>query len=317
MLTEAVGNMELVWQHMEGVVAIVRLASGVTNPLGSPMVGELLSVVERVRDDPEAKALLLTSESERFFSIGLDIPELIGYDKEGFRQFARMFDRLCIELYRMPKPTVVAIRGHATAGGAILALCGDHRVMTSGRGLHGGLKRHLYPGGHDDWCLTYKEPLFSHSGEVVGLVGISRDLNVPALPDTDLHGLAGQEACQGNVPRDAAAQGRRHRGGFVFFRLADLEPRIRLPEIDLLASQGAFDRAFPGLAVATGSRLLRGQLVIVAPGGTGRSFVEDDLLREPGLGRAAAATTTTATAPAEATLFPVDQDLAALGELDL
>lgn len=129
--------MEQVWQHMEGSVAIVRLASSITNPLSSMLVGELLGVVQSVRDDPEARAMLLTSESDRFFSIGLAIPELIEYDKEQFREFAQMFDRLCIELYSLPKPTVVAIRGHATAGGAILALCGDHRVMTSGRAVMG------------------------------------------------------------------------------------------------------------------------------------------------------------------------------------
>ena len=66
----------------------------------------------------------------------------------------------------------------------------DTQVLREGRGLYGQLKRHLYPGGHDDWCLTYKEPLFDHDGEVIGLMGISRDLNVPALPDTDLQGLS-------------------------------------------------------------------------------------------------------------------------------
>ena len=66
----------------------------------------------------------------------------------------------------------------------------DFQVMREARGLHGQLKRHLYPGGHEDWCLTHKEPLFDHDGEVIGLVGISRDLNVPALPDTDLQGVS-------------------------------------------------------------------------------------------------------------------------------
>ncbi|NIP33833.1 MAG: hypothetical protein GWN18_02750, partial [Thermoplasmata archaeon] len=39
--------------------------------------------------------------------------------------------------YSLPKPTVMALRGHATAGGAILALAGDHRIMTSGRAVMG------------------------------------------------------------------------------------------------------------------------------------------------------------------------------------
>jgi len=129
--------MEQVWLHKEGVVAIVRLAKGVTNPIGMQMVEELTARIREVRDDPEARALMLTSESDRFLSIGLDLPELMGYDRVQFAEFIAKFDRLCLELYSLPKPTVVAIRGHATAGGAILALCGDHRVVTSGRAVMG------------------------------------------------------------------------------------------------------------------------------------------------------------------------------------
>jgi enoyl-CoA hydratase len=132
-----VDDMSDVWTRMEGPVAVVSLAKSITNPLGSMLVGELLGAVQNVRDDPEAKAMVLTSESDRFFSIGLDIPELIELEKDKFADFAEMFDRLCLELYAMPKPTVAAIRGHATAGGAILALCADHRVMTSGRSVMG------------------------------------------------------------------------------------------------------------------------------------------------------------------------------------
>jgi enoyl-CoA hydratase/carnithine racemase len=128
---------EQVWVHNEDSVAIVRLAKSITNPIGTQLLNDLAAAVRKVRDDPEARALMLTSESERFFSIGLDIPELIDCDKETFAKFIKRFDQLCIDLYSLPKPTVAAIRGHATAGGAILALCCDHRVMTSGRAVMG------------------------------------------------------------------------------------------------------------------------------------------------------------------------------------
>jgi enoyl-CoA hydratase/carnithine racemase len=136
-MTRMVGSMADVFTRMEGPVAVVSLAKSVTNPLGDLLVGQLLGIVQNVRDDPEAKAMVLTSASDRFFSIGLDIPELIEFDKDRFADFAEMFDRLCLELYALPKPTVAAITGHATAGGAILALCADHRVMTSGRAVMG------------------------------------------------------------------------------------------------------------------------------------------------------------------------------------
>lgn len=129
--------MEQVWSHMEESVAIIRLAKSVTNPIGMQLVNDLSAKVREARDDPEVHAVMLTGESDRFFSIGLDIPELIEYDKDEFTQFIHLFDQLCMDLYSLPKPTVVAIRGHATAGGAILALTGDHRVMTSGRVVMG------------------------------------------------------------------------------------------------------------------------------------------------------------------------------------
>lgn len=129
--------MQQVEVGMEGNVAVVTLVKSVTNAIGSQLVDELQAAVERVRDDRSALAMVLTSGSDRFFSIGLDIPELITYDRDQFADFAARFDRLCMDLYSIPKPTVMAIRGHATAGGAILALCGDHRVMTSGRAVMG------------------------------------------------------------------------------------------------------------------------------------------------------------------------------------
>lgn len=129
--------MEQAWLHTEGTVAIIRLAKSVTNAIGMQLVNDLWAKVKEARDDPEVHAVMVTGESDRFFSIGLDIPELIEYDRDQFAQFVQYFDRMCIDLYSLPKPTVMAIRGHATAGGAILALTGDHRIMTSGRAVMG------------------------------------------------------------------------------------------------------------------------------------------------------------------------------------
>jgi enoyl-CoA hydratase/carnithine racemase len=58
-------------------------------------------------------------------------------DRERFAAFVHSFDQLCIDIYGLPKPTVAAITGHATAGGCILALGADHRIIGSGRRLMG------------------------------------------------------------------------------------------------------------------------------------------------------------------------------------
>jgi PAS domain S-box-containing protein len=52
----------------------------------------------------------------------------------------------------------------------------DRAILAGGRPLRGELELHLYPDGREGWCLTWKEPLFGRKGEVVGLVGLSRDI---------------------------------------------------------------------------------------------------------------------------------------------
>ncbi|MET1080175.1 MAG: AraC family transcriptional regulator [Pseudomonas sp.] len=55
----------------------------------------------------------------------------------------------------------------------------DHQVLGSGRELTDQLELHLYYGNQAIWCLTHKLALLDAQGQVVGLAGISRDLQVP------------------------------------------------------------------------------------------------------------------------------------------
>ncbi|ADC66047.1 Enoyl-CoA hydratase/isomerase [Ferroglobus placidus DSM 10642] len=116
-------------------VAILKMNSGKKNPINPELVEDLKRAVESVKS--EASGIVLTSKDERFFSIGLDVPKLIDYDKQLFKEFIRSFNLLCLEIYTMPKPTVAAVNGHAIAGGCILALCCDYRFMVKEKALIG------------------------------------------------------------------------------------------------------------------------------------------------------------------------------------
>lgn len=52
----------------------------------------------------------------------------------------------------------------------------DRLVLKEGRQLNGKLELHMYPGGEEGWCLTWKVPIFGQGGAIIGLSGISRDL---------------------------------------------------------------------------------------------------------------------------------------------
>jgi enoyl-CoA hydratase/carnithine racemase len=116
---------------------VIKLDRGVTNALNLGLVQELSEALDRAEKAPDIHSLVLTSANEKFFSIGFDIPGLFDLPKEEFKIFYQTFNRLCLKLYMLPKPTIATITGHAIAGGCILALCCDERYIAAGRKLIG------------------------------------------------------------------------------------------------------------------------------------------------------------------------------------
>lgn len=54
----------------------------------------------------------------------------------------------------------------------------DRRVLADGRRLSDQLELHLYYGNQPIWCLTHKIALRDCHGAIIGLAGISRDLQI-------------------------------------------------------------------------------------------------------------------------------------------
>ncbi|MFJ2538693.1 helix-turn-helix domain-containing protein [Pseudomonas sp. NPDC087614] len=52
----------------------------------------------------------------------------------------------------------------------------DRKVLEEGFVLEDQLELHLYGSREPGWCLTHKQPLYSRDGEIIGLAGISVDL---------------------------------------------------------------------------------------------------------------------------------------------
>jgi len=123
-------------QNIEGV-AVVKLGRGVINAINIEMVNKLGEAMKAVREDAGISALVLASASDKFFSMGFDVPELIKLDRPGMEEFVIAYDDLCLDIYAFPKPVVASVNAHAIAGGCILALCCDYRFIADGRCLMG------------------------------------------------------------------------------------------------------------------------------------------------------------------------------------
>lgn len=118
-------------------VAILKLARDVTNALNLEHVLRLAKALEEAKQDSEVRGIVLASANDKIFSLGFDIPWLYEADQEQVGRFYRLFNKTCLDLYTIPKPTIAAITGHAIAGGTILALCCDYRHIADGRKLMG------------------------------------------------------------------------------------------------------------------------------------------------------------------------------------
>ncbi|MNF51343.1 HTH-type transcriptional activator Btr [compost metagenome] len=70
----------------------------------------------------------------------------------------------------------------------------DRRVLASGRELADQLELHLYFGNQPIWCLTHKLALRDRQGHIVGLAGISRDLQLPQSSHPAFQKLAAVDA---------------------------------------------------------------------------------------------------------------------------
>jgi enoyl-CoA hydratase/carnithine racemase len=124
--------MDHIIEREEEGIRIVKLASGKSNALHPDMVDELLAAVRRVSVDPAAQGLVLASDRPRFFSPGFDVNQVFRLDRCAMTDFFGCFIDLYEALLAVPKPVVAAVSGHAVAGGAVLALTADERVLCEG-----------------------------------------------------------------------------------------------------------------------------------------------------------------------------------------
>lgn len=116
--------------HDHGAVRELRLARPPANALTRELLDALRSAVEEAPGSG-ARALVLSGRPG-MFSAGLDVPQLLAADHPTVvATFTRLIE-LCHSITRSPLPVACAVTGHSPAGGAVMALFCDYRVMAEG-----------------------------------------------------------------------------------------------------------------------------------------------------------------------------------------
>jgi enoyl-CoA hydratase/carnithine racemase len=112
-----------------GNVRELRMDRPPVNALNPDLVEVLTKAL--IQAGEECRAVVLSGRPG-LFSAGLDVPELLHLDRAGMSHFWASFFGLLAVVARCPVPVAAAITGHSPAGGAVLSLYCDYRVMSRG-----------------------------------------------------------------------------------------------------------------------------------------------------------------------------------------
>lgn len=113
-----------------GPVRELRLDRPPANALSPELIAALSAAIRNAPDEG-ARALVI-SGAPGMLSAGLDVPLLLAMDRPAIRELWRSFYAMLRILASSSVPVAAAITGHAPAGGAVISLFCDYRVMAEG-----------------------------------------------------------------------------------------------------------------------------------------------------------------------------------------
>ena len=115
----------------KGHTAIITMNNPPANTWTPESLGLLKGYVEQLNADPENYALIVTSNSDKFFSAGADLKRFNHDDKGLSYSFATAFGEAFEALTNYTGVSIAAIAGYAMGGGLEVALCCDIRIAES------------------------------------------------------------------------------------------------------------------------------------------------------------------------------------------
>lgn len=128
--------METLKLSFEKDIALVELNRPKAHAINFLMANEISQCFSDLDAADHVSAAVLKGTGS-IFSAGLDLKELYKYSEDELNRFWQAFGRMVTDLAGFSKPLVAAVNGHAPAGGCVLALCCDYRIMAQEGGRIG------------------------------------------------------------------------------------------------------------------------------------------------------------------------------------
>lgn len=109
-------------------IATLTLNRPPANALNAAFMGEIERSIKEL-EQSKCRGVILTSSSERIFCAGLDLKECYKAETSHLQSIWVALQNLWRTLYSSPLITVALVNGHTVAGGCMLALSSEYRVI--------------------------------------------------------------------------------------------------------------------------------------------------------------------------------------------
>src|SRR3954471_15273035 len=124
---------ELLYEVRDGVAYVTFNRPQARNALTFAMYDKLAGICDAANADKSIRAILITGAGDKAFAAGTDISQFRTFDKEeDALAYEARIDRVMNAIERCRVPTVAAIHGACTGGGASIAACCDLRIASRG-----------------------------------------------------------------------------------------------------------------------------------------------------------------------------------------
>ena len=124
-------NQDLLYTVQDGIGHVTFNRPQARNAMTFAMYDRLATICAEAGQDPSMRALVLTGAGEKAFASGTDISQFREFKTpEDALEYEQRIDRVLTALERCPIPTIAAVAGACTGGGAGMAAACDLRIAT-------------------------------------------------------------------------------------------------------------------------------------------------------------------------------------------
>jgi enoyl-CoA hydratase/carnithine racemase len=123
---------DLIYVVEDGIARLTFNRPQARNALTFAMYEQMAAICETVNADRSIKAMILTGTGDKAFASGTDISQFRAFKtSQDALDYEARIDRVLGMLEQVRVPTIAAIAGACTGGGAGIAACCDIRIGTA------------------------------------------------------------------------------------------------------------------------------------------------------------------------------------------